>query len=376
MRIASFVHKYYPSIGGTQTLAYELSKRLIEYGYEISVYTSLVENSRPYEILNGIRIYRFPRLRIPHLTYPWCLTPTMIKVPLEDEIRNYDIIHAFGYITYQSLVASMIKLIHKKPLVITPQFHPWRGMYPKTIGRFITQLADQVIAQCSMEKVCLEKFLGISNVTVVPVGIESKEFRTLPSRDTFREKYRIPKDSIMLLYVGSIRGHKRVPELIAKLLPILLERNVVFVVIGKDALELRRYGFIRLIEGRRKLKVLHRVKRSTVLEAYASADLYVNPSAHESFGISLLEAAACGLPIVSTNVGVAPDIVLQGLNGYVSDTLDIEDLKKLVIKALNNLETLSKNARRIRREILEYYSWEKIIRAHIRIYEALITRIV
>jgi len=371
MRVVFFVHRYYPSIGGTQVLTYELAKRLVKLGNEVTVFTTMDNKMKTLEIAEGIKILRYPRVKVPYISHPWCLAPTMIKVLWASELRYYDVLHSFGYITFQTLLAYLAKMKFRKPLVITAQYHPWEGLYPKVVGKRILESADVIIAQCSWEKEGLGSFISHKRIVTIPVGINKEEFLRLPSKNKAREELGIPKKTTVILYVGAVNGHKRVVEFINLILNYLLKYNITFLIVGKNARKLKTYTVIRRLEKIGKILVKSNVSRDYILRAYASADLFVNPSKHESFGISVLEAAASGLPIVSTNTGVASDIVINNFNGYLCHPGYLRELVLRVIDVIRNLSKLSKGAKIIRSKILEKYDWSKVIRSYVSVYKYL-----
>ena len=99
-----------------------------------------------------------------------------------------------------------------------------------------------------------------------------------------------------------------------------------------------------------------------------SADLYVLPSLKESTSISGLEAMACGLAIVGTNIGGIPQIIENGKNGFLCKPKNPEDLAKKILKALTNLKKFGKESRKI---VVKEYSWKKRTNELINIYKKL-----
>ena len=254
------------------------------------------------------------------------------------------------------------------PLVITAQYHPWNGLYPKMLGKRILRLADIVIAQCSWEREKLELITSREKIITIPVGIDKTEFEHLPSRNMLREELHIPDDTIIMLYIGAVTGHKRISDFIKLFSRYLLKLNTTFLILGKDAHKLKFHRLTRLLEKKRKIIIMSSPSRRDILKAYAAADIYINTSQHESFGISILEAAASGLPIVSTNTGIALDIVSNGFNGYLCPADDIREIVPATIKALKNIHGLLKNAKIMRRSILMKYDWHKVIGKYIKVY--------
>jgi glycosyltransferase involved in cell wall biosynthesis len=87
-------------------------------------------------------------------------------------------------------------------------------------------------------------------------------------------------------------------------------------------------------------------KQEAVEELLSVADLFQMPSEKESFGLAALEAMACEVPIISTNVGGLPELNVSGKTGYLSDVGDIEDMVKNSLKVLSkdNLDVFKSNA--------------------------------
>ena len=87
-------------------------------------------------------------------------------------------------------------------------------------------------------------------------------------------------------------------------------------------------------------------KLEAVEEVLSVADLFLMPSEAESFGLAALEAMACEVPVVSTNIGGLPELNLQGVTGFLSNVGDVEDMtrKSLFILDKNNLPRFKENA--------------------------------
>jgi N-acetyl-alpha-D-glucosaminyl L-malate synthase BshA len=83
-------------------------------------------------------------------------------------------------------------------------------------------------------------------------------------------------------------------------------------------------------------------KQQDMEEIYAIADLFLLPSEYESFGLAALEAMAAGSPVIATQAGGLPEIVIQGENGYLSPVGDVDSMSKDAIKILSSESTLKK----------------------------------
>ena len=101
-------------------------------------------------------------------------------------------------------------------------------------------------------------------------------------------------------------------------------------------------------------------RQEAVEELLAIADLFIMPSASESFGLSALEAMACEVPVISSNAGGLPEVNIHGVTGFLSDIGDVEDMAKNVLHILKD-DATHKKFRAAALENAKNYSLEKIL---------------
>ena len=353
-QVLFLTHRFWPSLGGTQTLAHEVAKRLVKRGYAVTVFTSAIDSNNLEEWKDGIRIQRFPRRNIV-LARPWYVTPGMVNSAVWSE---FNILHSFHFITFQSLLAATVRRATRVPFIMTPSFHPWHGLYEDTVGTWVMRSADGVIAQCEQERRNLLCYLDERRMATIPCGIDSSRFRHLPEADDFRRKYGIDSRDKLILYVGYLSRHKGVPDLLHSM-PKVLEKvpNAKLVLVGRGpAEEAARQGSELGLS--KALKVLGNLSDAELLEAYASADAFALLSHDESFGIVLVEAAAAGIPIVSTRVGVAEELILDGVTGYVGD-FSRDEFASRISETLCT-ESFRVNSEKRRDSIMQSFDWETV----------------
>ncbi len=156
---------------------------------------------------------------------------------------------------------------------------------------------------------------------VIYSGVDTEKFSPA-SRDTFRDpmrqKYSIPLDAPVAVFVGS--GFER-KGLAAFLQALALNNNLYGVVVGKDKHSARYVAMAK------KLGIQDRVQFTggvaDTRPHYAMADVFVLPTIYEPFGLVCLEALACGLPVVTSTSAGAAELIVDGVNGYAVDALDI-----------------------------------------------------
>jgi alpha-1,6-mannosyltransferase len=159
----------------------------------------------------------------------------------------------------------------------------------------------------------------IARTGVLPLGVDVEMFSPDKRDPAFRRELGLGGDGPLLIYAGRIDNEKRADRLIAmfKQLPADLDAAMVMMGEGKlmAGLQAATKGLPVAFRGFEK-------DRAELARALASSDLYVSAMADETFGISVLEAQACGLPVVGVASGAMPDRVPPGLGllGPVDDT--------------------------------------------------------
>ncbi len=370
MKILYLVHRYPPSTGGTQTLAYNIARRFRKQGHSVIVYTSSHPDRPSFEVKDSIFIRRFnlgPSILSRFMKQPLYITPRMIPYLFSSELQDVDIVHGFGYCTFQSLSTILTKKLRKIPCILTPQYHPWGTIYSNTAGIKVINLANKIIAQCKNEFKALSRFVEEAKIKLIPTGIDASRFHHLPE-DGLKENFNL-QDEKIILSVGKLAGHKGTDVLI-KAIDILCHQfnsKIKLLLIGSGERIFEYRTLVKNLGVQDAIMFLGRVDAITLLKAYGVADVFVFPSLHESFGITLVEAAACGKPIVSTKVGIAPDIIKESENGFFCKYSDPHDLAKKIIMVLEN-DVVTENAKKYRKSVLTNYDWSNVFNKMEEIY--------
>jgi glycosyltransferase involved in cell wall biosynthesis len=175
--------------------------------------------------------------------------------------------------------------------------------------------ADHLIADSKYTKRCLIEHLDVpeEDITVVYLGIDHERFRPLRHDSGIRARYGLPEGRRYLLYVGSEDPRKNLVALVRALAEVRHDfPDVELVKVGLAHLE---HGRRRLLDAAEQLEIrgairfLEDVPEEDLPSLYATADLYVTPSPFEGFGLTVLEAMACGTPVVCADAGALPEIV-------------------------------------------------------------------
>lgn len=196
--------------------------------------------------------------------------------------------------------------------------------------------------------------LGIRDVALWRRGVDANKFHPRYADAAMRNRLSDGHpDEHLLLYVGRLAPEKQVDQIKAVLDRVPGTR---LAIVGSGALEndLRKH-FAGL-----PVTFVGNLVGEDLSRAYASADVFVFPSAFESFGLVLLEALASGIPVVSSNVGGAPHVINQGRSGFLFNVNDIDGMVAGVQRILSVPATLP--AMRISaRQDAELHSWSHIM---------------
>lgn len=174
--------------------------------------------------------------------------------------------------------------------------------------------ANHLIAVSEYTKQCVVKHLGIASekISVVYHGIDHERFRSLSVPAAIREKYRLPPGRRYLIYVGSEDPRKNLVALIGALAKVRSELpNVELIKVGRAHFDRERRRLIDLANRlgvRTEIHFLEDVPEDHLPLLYNLAEVCVIPSLYEGFGFPLLEAMACGTPVVYADAGSLPEI--------------------------------------------------------------------
>lgn len=259
----------------------------------------------------------------------------------------YDLIHSNYWLS--GVVGRRLKALWGCPHVIT--FHTLGAA--KTAAREghteqalrvmeetrLVRHCDLVIAPTAAERGRLASLGGgrQENVHVIPCGVDLNRFSppTGRGRDSGRPSGWAP----LLLFVGRFDPMKGIEDLLASFTHLPLEPAVTLALIGGDGPASAEHR--RIVDLARELGITDRVRflgtvpHHAMPMHYRAADAVAVASRYESFGLVILESMASGTPVASTPVGIAPDLIQPGVNGYLAPAGDPRRLAEAVTRTLS-----------------------------------------
>jgi glycosyltransferase involved in cell wall biosynthesis len=240
------------------------------------------------------------------------------------------------------------------------------------LRRIVYQNAKICIAASSAIKKYFEE-IGVKNIAIIPNGIDLEKFKNLDQKKS-RENLEI-KNEFLIITVARLEKVKGIEYLIkaAKIISINQQNQYksVFLIIGDGSQRKNLENLVRKLNLEDKVRFLGQIPNEKIPEYLVAADCFVLPSLREGFGIVILEAMACGVPVIGTNVGGIPDIIKDGENGILVEPKNSEKLAEAIFKIHSNHEfakSLAENAMANSGK----YNWQSIVEKVYKIYQSLI----
>ncbi len=346
---------YYPVIGGLENWTQNIAERLPDRA-EIFVVTGKVENQPVKEIKNRVNIFRTSLFSLRDLSYSspfYILTalPHIFFRALQIIKREkINILHCQGFLS--SLLGYLLFWLTKIPYIVTVQ----RLESKNWLKKLVYKNAEFCIAASSAIKNYFQES-GCKNIKIIPNGIDLERFENLkhPLHDKFT-----------IITVARLEKVKGIEYLIKAVSNYQLSMsNYQLLIIGDGSERKNLESLVEKLDRKDKVKFLGEIPNEKIPEYLTAADCFVLPSVKEGFGIVILEAMACQIPVVGTNVGGISDIIEDGKTGILVEPKNPQSISEAIFRLYSQkdfAENLVQNAK----INLEKYNWQNITE---RVYE-------
>lgn len=274
-------------------------------------------------------------------------------------------------------VYDVIPLLYPKRYLLPTTLYR-RYAYSKSYRTLSSVDAIITISECSKKDIAKILKISIEKIYVTPLAAD-KCFKPIKSIHTIKKakkKYSIHNDYI--LYVGGIDYRKNIINLLKAFALILPQfKKLSLVIVGDDIfnpLEPMKKTVDRTIRNlslQNHLSLLGFIPTEDLIALYNGARFFVYPSLYEGFGLPILEAIACGCPVICSNTASLPEVA--GNAAIYFDPLDITDIKRAMLKLLMD-ESLSNKLRYLGLHQAKKFSWEKTALETLRVYDKILMK--
>ncbi len=383
--------------GGQNVYVGQLARNLATLGYEVDVFTRRDNALLPETISwsDGVRVVHVPAgppevvAKEDQLPYMAEFRDWMLRFSRRQR-RGYDLAHANFWMS--GLVAAELRERIGLPFVIT--FHALgrvRRLHQKDADRFpdermaiedrLVAEADRIIAECPQDEEDLIQLYNAdpARVTIVPCGFDRTEFWPM-SKELTRVSLGLAPDEKVILQLGRMVPRKGVDNVIRALAVLQRDHGIDarLLIVGGEAEEVdgastpevRRLRGIADEEGvADRVIFAGRRSRENLKYYYSAADVFVSTPWYEPFGITPIEAMACGTPVVGSNVGGIKFTVRDGETGYLVPPNDPGALAERLAHLYQHPKLLAVYRRQAIRRANDLFTWEKVAAAVAELYE-------
>jgi glycosyltransferase involved in cell wall biosynthesis len=362
--------------GGAEVVLYHVIRKLKHrFDFGVAVLGAFGKLSSAYNSLE-IPIYNYSSRRWNPLT--------LLKLIKTIRYENYDLLHCWLY--KSSILGPLAAMWMNRRSII----HDQSDVYPQplikmyfpnplvrfiylSIYRYVVKVPDRIIVLTPDTCQAYKKYYSVCSerIIILPNMIDPCQFTLQKDYGILKKELGIPADTQLVSMIARLHPQKdwytflQVAEHVQK----EFGRKCLFLIIGlgPEESKLRDY-----VESHRIHNVMFLGYRKDIPHVLHNSDIFLFTSTHEPFGIVILEAMACGCPVVSTRSSGPVSIVENGVDGLLSDVGDIQGLTSHTVRLLKDKEFARKLTQNARQKITGKYNLELFSARIERIYEEIL----
>ena len=360
----------YPTHGGSGVVATELGKHLAGRGHEVafvSYSTPLRLTELPPRVsFHEVDVLEYPLLK--NFPYTLALASKMAEVA---RMRQLQILHVHYAIPFAAAALLAKQIVPELDLKVVTTLHgtdvtlvgnnpSFRPVTVMTIEQSDAVTAvSRFLKEDTYQQLGVKKEIEVIYNFVDPVRHERPIPPCIPPREC--------PDRFSLMHISNFRPVKRVGDVIKVFARVLekLEARLIMIGDGPDA------GLARqMAQG---LGVADRVTFTGVVDGVAlllqAANLLLLPSQTESFGLVALEAMASGVPVIASDVGGLPEVVVHGATGFLAPVGDVDQMAEYAVHILSDCHVCRAFSKAARDRALEFFDYHDIVPQYEAVYE-------
>jgi glycosyltransferase involved in cell wall biosynthesis len=328
-------------IGGSSTVMEQLANSLAENGHEVTIGALWFKH---FPSKGAYRVVRIPMGNV---------------LKLRRFLEGFDVVHNHHAIT------NYLALVTRKPFVYhyhgAPNFGTGCLFRLSMISsiKLMKQGFDAVIAVSKSGAIELKKNFAINNVHVVYNGVDTDRFKP-----GLEERFR--KGKPQFLFVGNLYAHKNVEELILAMKELIKTYpKAQLQIVGMGSSYKKLVNLAHKLRIQQNISFCDFVPHDKLPYYYSSCDVYVTASKCEQFPLPLIEAWACGKPVVASSISPHVELLTMSEAGEIYAIGDVTALRRSMMKTFEESENYKGNAVHFAKE----HSWSSITSNVLRVYD-------
>lgn len=367
MKIAVISDRVYPYFkGGAEKRIWDIARLLTKKGYEFHFYTGQWPGMKRDEIIDGIHLHGVYKVGnfyvngkksiIESLLYTIKLFPVLLKADFDViDCDQFPLIHIFP--------VKLIAILRKKRIILTWyevwgkywfKYIGWKGVFGYLIEKIVIRFPDNIVSASkhTTNRLISQNKINPSKIVTIPVGIDIENIvEVKPS-----------KNKSDVIFAGRLLFHKNV-DILIKSIKLIKEKNpeIKSLIIGDGPEKKRLEALTQKLNLEKNIKFLGFLENhDDVYAIMKSSKAFVLPSTREGFGIVVIEANACGIPVITIDHkdNAARDLIEEGKNGFVCK-LNEEEIAERVMRILEY--NLSQKMKKRCIDLAQRYDWNKIV---------------
>jgi L-malate glycosyltransferase len=366
----------YPTVGGSGAVAVELGKQLARRGHSIH----FISYRLPFRLGDFHQNIMFHEVDassyvlFEHPPHDLALAAKMAEVAREYRLDlfhvHYAIPHAItGFLAQQMLGADAPKLIttlHGTDVTLVGQD---RSFFE--ITRFGIERSDGVTAVSEfLRRMTVQEFQVKRSIETIYNFVDASDY--CPSR-AYKDREAFAKaEERILVHISNFRPVKRVFDVVRILDRVARELPAVLLMVGEGPERSSAQALARRLGVNDRVRFLG--TQESIEEIVGMADVFLLPSELESFGLSALEAMACGVPVVGSDAGGLPEVVQHAETGFLLPVGDVEGMAGRTLEILKDPERRRAMGAAGRRRAEALFGADRIVSQYERYYEKVMGR--
>ena len=278
------------------------------------------------------------------------------------KIFSPDIVHAH----YASSYGVLGYLSNFRPFVLSVwgsdiSYFPYKNKFNKILMKLVLRNCDRLCSTSNYMKKIIEKEYGVYDVDIIPFGVDVEVFQP---RLNERKSFNVGT-------IKSIEDHNGVDCLIeaAKIITHDHKKEINFLIVGDGSLMNKMQQKANELNLSNNVNFAGFIDHKNIIDQYKKLSIFVVASERESFGVSVLEAAACEIPTITTGIGGLTEVNVHNSTGLIIKENSPIELANSILHLYENKELRKNLGKNGRKRVLKYFNWENNVLDMIKLYK-------
>ena len=368
IRVVMVISSFAPVIGGAERQALQLAQRLVQQGLTVQVLTRRYPGLEATEEMNGVKVWRLPVAGNGRNPLSSVMFTAGVVLWLIRHAKEYDVVHVHASLS-PAVSALLAKLWTRKPVLVKVACSGPHGDVASMRRRPFLSLRCRLLRRAdrflvlNSESIQELQELGLDKRQMASIvnGVDTTYFA--PNEQKVTAPIEVKQASGKAVFVGRLTTQKGVDLLLRAWAQLVEPRQLILVGEGAERSSLEALASELHLD-----YVTFTGSTNDVRSYLQQADLFVLPSRSEGIPNALLEAMACGLPVVASAVGGIPDVVQDGESGLLVPPDDVPALAKAIRRLLVDPDLRRQMGQKARQRVESDYSLQSTTNRHLELY--------